>query len=183
MDAGPESHELRGAVAVTVRVPGAAGGADGAGDGVVTIVGTHLNHVDPGGIRKAEIEALLADAELNLSGALQKGVPTIIAADFNMQREADHLPDEWRQIVESQKDRGSVTVDGVADRLAESGFACVFDHPDADRNWPHGAPPPPTHWTSTCVDQAWSRGLQLLGVYVVQSDTSDHLPVVTDWQL
>ena len=49
-----------------------------------------------------------------------------------------------------------------------------------DRNW-EGPHPPPTHWTSTNIDHAWSKGLEVVGVYVVPSPFSDHLPVVTDW--
>ena len=43
-----------------------------------------------------------------------------------------------------------------------------------------------THWTGTTVDFSYfaavepSRGLSVVGTYVVYSDLSDHLPVVTD---
>ena len=90
--------------------------------------------------------------------------------------------------------------DGVAELLEAEGYKNCFDASllvagkgseggsaesgegggGVDHNW-KGSHPPPTHWTGTCIDHAYGRGMGVIGVYVVPSDLSDHLPVVTDW--
>lgn len=155
----------RGVVRVVVRTH------DG---NTVAINGTHLDAYDDTS-RFSEAAILLADADA------EPTLPTIFSADMNQPRERDYAPEEWDWISKSRSQQNSPQSDGVSEMWEEAGFRCCFDDPKADRNWPADCLPPPTHWTGTNIDHTYGRGLKCVGVYVIPSLLSDHLPVLSDW--
>lgn len=148
----------------------------------VAVYGTHLDHLWHES-RLAEAGALLEHID-----AHARGGAVVVAADWNQQRPGDYLAEEWTLIVANKAARHEPPVDGVDELLRRRGFRCCIDDTDGavrQQNWPRGAPPPPTHWTSTVVDYAYCTGggVRAAAVYVVPSTVSDHLPVVIDWAL
>ena len=83
--------------------------------------------------------------------------------------------------------------DGVSQALQKAGFVCAYDAAPPRTNFGGRTAPAFTHWTGTTVDYLYLLddreetdrkksigGATVLGTYVVFSDLSDHLPVVTD---
>jgi endonuclease/exonuclease/phosphatase family metal-dependent hydrolase len=123
-------------------------------------------------------------------------VDTIVCGDMNQPRERDYLPNEWANLIAARERRGEAADDGVGGAFQSAGFTCSWDQvadtaaaaaaASVDTNWGGGAghPPPFTHWTGTNIDHTYSTvGLKVRGVYVVHTPLSDHLPVITDWEL
>lgn len=144
----------------------------------ITIFGTHLDHMHAD-VRRTEMEVLLKAVGRSSQAIL-------IAGDFNEQRAADYVPADWAQICSGKAKRGEnrIREGDVAGLLTAERFVCCYDDLDGPRNWPTGDPPPPTHWSSTVIDFAYTRGaVRGVGVYVSASNLSDHRPVITDWVL
>ena len=140
-----------------------------------TLYATHLDF-QSAPARRAEAGALLGDARA--AGAQA----TIIAADFNQPRAADSTREEWDWIMQWREAHGSPASDGVDELLQRTGFTCCLDEEGIRTNWQPGVPPPPTHWTGTAIDRAYSRGsVRCVAVWLHSSAASDHHPVVTDW--
>lgn len=130
--------------------------------------------------RLEEARALLACA---LPVDAQAAPPAVLlAADFNQPRACDYTAEEWGWIMAWRAEHGEGASDGVDELLQGAGFACAYDAEGAGRNWPAGAPPPPTHWSGMSIDRAYSKGLACCGVYIHPSALSDHHPVITDWR-
>eukprot|EP00037_Helgoeca_nana_P017691 m.167468 g.167468 ORF g.167468 m.167468 type:complete len:400 (-) comp24102_c0_seq9:349-1548(-) len=170
----------RGAIRVKVNV------VRGGQSRTFTVYGTHLDHMH-GDTRRAEIEALLADVARHTKSSGPGVPPTVlIAGDFNEQRQVDYDPQDWADICSGKLRRGEnrSKVGQVAQSLTAAGFRCCFDDADGPKNWDPRGPPPPTHWSSTVIDFAYTRGgFCDAGVYVSDSNLSDHRPVVTDWMV
>jgi len=169
---GPSTCRLhRAATSCTLRLA--------SGEAMV-IYATHLNHIDGGGARREEAKAVLDD----IRGRGAEAPHVLVVADFNQPRKCDYSPDEWMALARSAAEREEPEDDGVATLFEGDGFACSLDLSHlADRNWPVGALPPPTHWTGTVIDYSFARGLHLQGTYVVPTLLSDHFPVVSDWSV
>eukprot|EP00747_Dinoflagellata_sp_TGD_P170786 gnl/TRDRNA2_/TRDRNA2_203232_c0_seq1.p1 gnl/TRDRNA2_/TRDRNA2_203232_c0~~gnl/TRDRNA2_/TRDRNA2_203232_c0_seq1.p1 ORF type:complete len:338 (-),score=50.80 gnl/TRDRNA2_/TRDRNA2_203232_c0_seq1:190-1155(-) len=142
----------------------------------VCIYGTHLNYRNAEPPRSQQIDALLLHCQ-----QFPSDTAVLVVADFNQQRKRDYAPDEWAMISECMCNRGEPEDDHVCSKLEQAGFKCCLDSTSARRNWPLSAYPPPTHWTGTIVDYAFSRCLEADGMYVIQTHFSDHFPLVTDW--
>eukprot|EP01062_Namystynia_karyoxenos_P070373 TRINITY_DN65742_c0_g1_i1.p1 TRINITY_DN65742_c0_g1~~TRINITY_DN65742_c0_g1_i1.p1 ORF type:complete len:351 (+),score=65.36 TRINITY_DN65742_c0_g1_i1:71-1054(+) len=156
---------------------GAACGVVNCGGRQVRIYATHLDH-SSGEARKLEAGRLL---QHHGAAARSCPLPTLVFADWNQPRQQDYTPEEWAQIARSAAGRCAPEDDGVSSLLASAGFRNCFDAVTATRNWPAGSPPPLTHWAGICIDSAYGSGLDAVGTYVVSSELSDHLPVVSDW--
>lgn len=143
-------------------------------DGDVSINGTHLDAYDATS-RIAEAATLLGDADA------EPALPAMFCADMNQLRERDYTPEEWGWISEGRAKLDSPPSDGVSEMWEKAGFRCCFDESNAARNWPKDNPPPPSHWTGTNIDHTYGRGIECIGVFVIPSLLSDHLPVLSDW--
>jgi endonuclease/exonuclease/phosphatase family metal-dependent hydrolase len=159
------------------------------------IFGTHLHHVNysehPDGIRKAEAETLLS--RINEHPELDS---IIVAGDFNQPRKVDMQEAEWKVVAEACRRFKSPENDGVSKLLQDAGFRASWDLPGTGilRNYPadseYGAPPM-THWTGTTLDFMYVHTAKrkqdancgLIGMYVVFTDLSDHLPLVADMRI
>lgn len=161
------------------------------------VYNTHLHHVDnfpQEGQRAAEIEHLLRHVS-----ARQKNtdrVATVVTGDFNEARQQDLTPAEWNVVVAAKaKLRQKPHDDRVAATMQTAGFVCTYDASPSLPNFGGRAAPAFTHWTGTTVDYAYlldeartencadgtaSAKAAITGAYVVFSDLSDHLPIVTD---
>lgn len=149
----------------------------------LVVFGTHFCHMSANN-RKREADALLGAVDRLVGPRAATDVPVIVCGDLNQQRQRDLHPDDWTSLCKSKARRGEKPFeDGVDAALRAAGFSCCYDTVDAARNWPVGVVgPPPTHWTSTVIDYAYSRGgIECVGVYVSPSNLSDHRPVITDW--
>lgn len=110
----------------------------------------------------------------------------MVIGDFNQQRSQDYTTREWEKIRQSKKRRDSPVDDGVATKLHEAGFQCIFDSAILDkhvqRNWPVEMPPPSSHWSGTLIDYTYflGPGITLTGVYVSGCGLSDHRMIVCD---
>ena len=146
----------------------------------VFIYGTHLevNDVHSGRQRQKEVQVLLHHVAGNSGREL-------IVGDFNQQRQQDYSDREWKEILRNKERRGSPPDDGVASALTKAGFTCCYDQEGvANCNWIPGEKPPATHWSSTVIDYAYSRGgISLQGIHVSPSNLSDHRMIVCDWKL
>jgi endonuclease/exonuclease/phosphatase family metal-dependent hydrolase len=165
-------HKLGGlCTAVRLRVRTAGGRA-------VEVLGCHLDYLS------AEVRLVQARGLLECMQSVDASA-TLLAADFNQPRQADYTAEEWGWIMAWREAQGEGASDGVHELLHGAGFACAHDAEGVDRNWPAGAPPPPTHWTGTTIDRAYcsssSGGLACVGLYVHPSGLSDHHAVVSDW--
>jgi endonuclease/exonuclease/phosphatase family metal-dependent hydrolase len=178
-------HKLGGlCTAVRLRVRTAEGRA-------VEVLGCHLDYLSAE-VRLAQARGLLEcvqGATAAVGAAAAAVSATLLAADFNQPRQADCTAEEWGWIMAWREAQGEGASDGVHELLHGAGFACAHDAEGADRNWPAGAPPPPTHWTGTTIDRAYSSspaaggvGLACVGLYVHPSGLSDHHAVVSDWR-
>lgn len=152
---------------------------------------THLNHQNHSlgqGQRHAEATTLLSHASARKADSNR--LFTLIAADFNQSRQQDYATSEWDVI---SKGLGTVKQpldDGVAGLLSAAGWRCCYDlHPEVT-NYGNRSSPAFTHWTGTTVDYVYlldessaspSSQVKVLGSYVIFSDLSDHLPVITDF--
>ena len=155
-----------------------------AGGRAVEVLGCHLDF-QMARKRLVEIKALLACAQDAAAAAAAAGAPPaalLLAADFNQPRACDYTAEEWGWIMAWRAEHGEGASDGVDELLQGAGLACAYDAEGAGRNWPAGAPPPPTHWSGMSIDRAYSKGLACCGVYIHPSALSDHHPVVTDWR-
>lgn len=180
--------EQRSGRVVLMELALATGGKVEAGDGagcypapLLAAVATHLHHDGCGmrGLRAAEARAVAARAEAE--GGPEAAL--LVASDLNSVRRRDYLPREWDVLRETALRLGGAEEDGVAQALERAGFHCTYDAA------PGGAAPIFTHWTSTTVDFAYLRPptskwrWSVAGVYVVPTTSSDHLPVVHDFDV
>lgn len=181
--------EERGAVSCRLRL---ATETETGGTIEVCITGTHLDHMD-GRCRLREAQALLSGLDVARGVKQQNWLPELVCGDFNQQRAVDYTVAEWGEICRGKIRRNTAFAscpesDGVHAALqsAVPPFECCYDSAESARNWPEGAPPPPTHWTSTVVDYTYSRSgsaaaVKCDSVYIASSNLSDHRPVITDW--
>jgi len=167
--------ELRAARVVELAL-GARAGAP-----ALAAAATHLHHTELGapGLRAAEARALAAALA---AAARARGGAALVATDANSVRARDYSPREWAAVAAGKGKIGEPAEDGVEAAFAEAGFSAAYDAA--------GGAPAFTHWTSTTVDftywappaaGAWRWAVR--GVYVVPTGMSDHLPVVTDFDV
>jgi len=177
--------EDRAARLVTLRLSAQ---EDSRGDApVIAVYATHLHHDNAtlglDGVRHAEAVALLRHWHDN---APPRTCCAVIASDFNQARRLDYSAQEWEVVSAGLASVRQPGDDGVASLLAASGWTCAYDVASAARNWPGGGAPPLTHWTGTTVDYPYvfagfsGARVDVVGVYVVHTSVSDHLPIITD---
>jgi len=158
----------------------------------VDVFGMHLDYRDcDGGFNRfREAEQLMQIVNNSTCTASRSDVGAyesnaLISGDFNQQRACDYSTNEWKWICENKATRRSPQNDGVSELFNKHGFKCNFDGVEdlVDCNWNREDPPPATHWTSTVIDFAYSRGptLKLKKLFVSPSNLSDHRLVVCDW--
>jgi len=147
----------------------------------ITIFGTHLEDSDRGNgkYRLDEAKELLA----NVESTTDSNDPVLIVGDLNQQRSVDYTTEEWKVICDNKSQRSSLQSDGVSTLLTSAGFTCCYDQVNANTacNWRPGVSPPPTHWSSTVIDYAYSRKVKLVGIHILPYNLSDHRMVVSDW--
>ena len=119
---------------------------------------------------------------------------TVVTGDFNQARRQDYAAAEWSVIRAALSKVQQPEDDGVSQALQKAGFVCAYDALPPSTNFGGRGAPAFTHWTGTVVDYSYllnedpARTLDttrritatVLGTYVVFSDLSDHLPIVTD---
>jgi len=158
----------------------------------VDVFGIHLDYRDcDGGVNRfietKKLMQIVNSSTCTASSRSDLGYESnvVISGDFNQQRECDYSTNEWKWICENKATRRSPQNDGVSGLLKKHGFKCNFDGVEdlVDCNWNREDPPPATHWTSTVIDYAYSRGrtLNLKKLFVSPSNLSDHRLVVCDW--
>mmetsp|Transcript_36753 Transcript_36753/g.48677 ORF Transcript_36753/g.48677 Transcript_36753/m.48677 type:complete len:324 (+) Transcript_36753:104-1075(+) len=154
---------------------------DGQDEKTVKIFGTHLDHIS-GTSRLQECKKLLAEFQ---SLGCDNNDRIMIIGDLNQQRSCDYLEKEWEAICENMDHRNAPHDDGVSTELQNAGFKCCYDQiNEISCNWNPGDPPPATHWSSTVVDYAYSRGnINCESVYISPSNLSDHRMIVVDWKI
>merc|ERR1719231_171150 len=86
------------------------------------IYATHLNHMDGGGARREEANAIVVDMQ-----ELGQQAPVLVVADFNQPRQCDYSPKEWQAICRSAAERQEPENDGVAEAFEASGLKCSID--------------------------------------------------------
>eukprot|EP00562_Extubocellulus_spinifer_P018601 CAMPEP_0178588424 /NCGR_PEP_ID=MMETSP0697-20121206/27025_1 /TAXON_ID=265572 /ORGANISM="Extubocellulus spinifer, Strain CCMP396" /LENGTH=429 /DNA_ID=CAMNT_0020224771 /DNA_START=98 /DNA_END=1387 /DNA_ORIENTATION=+ len=157
------------------------------------IYGTHLDH-SCGQQRYQEAKNLIRKIKQFMTQERRSTDPVLIVGDFNQQRACDYTPDEWRIIGRNLERREAPRTDGVSDLLQSEGFRCCYDT-ERERgrrgnnaavvrtNWREGDPPPSTHWSSTVIDYAYGRNIDVVGIYVLPRNLSDHRMVITDWRI
>eukprot|EP00929_Paragymnodinium_shiwhaense_P105157 TRINITY_DN70071_c0_g1_i1.p1 TRINITY_DN70071_c0_g1~~TRINITY_DN70071_c0_g1_i1.p1 ORF type:complete len:414 (+),score=44.90 TRINITY_DN70071_c0_g1_i1:137-1378(+) len=167
------------------------------GQSTLGVYNTHLHHIDnvpQEGRRAAEIETLLR--HVSARKKITDRVATVVTGDFNEAREQDLTPVEWTVVAAAKvKLRQKPQDDRVAATLRSAGFVCTYDASPPLSNFGGRAAPAFTHWTGTTVDYAYlldetpshqvgpgtrTPRAAVKGAYVVFSDLSDHLPIVTD---
>jgi hypothetical protein len=107
----------------------------------------------------------------------------------------DYAAVEWGVVKAGLSKVQQPQLDGVSPALQKAGFVCAYDAAPTLTNFGGRAAPAFTHWTGTTVDYLYlldenercksdrseNRGsVTIAGTYVVFSDLSDHLPIVTD---
>eukprot|EP01062_Namystynia_karyoxenos_P020367 TRINITY_DN17717_c0_g1_i1.p2 TRINITY_DN17717_c0_g1~~TRINITY_DN17717_c0_g1_i1.p2 ORF type:complete len:373 (+),score=70.92 TRINITY_DN17717_c0_g1_i1:93-1211(+) len=177
-------HRAARIVDLRLRGPGDAAGP------VLTAVATHLHHQDlvqsdGPGVRLCEVQELLR--QWREQGADSRSLLSVIASDWNQARLGDYTAREWAVVTKGLHRIGQPEDDGVAAYMRGQGWRCAFDSP-AQRNWAGDRAPPLTHWTGVSVDYPYYTAIEadrvrVRGVYIVPSPVSDHLPVVTDFEI
>ena len=124
-------------------------------------------------------------------------IGAILATDYNQAREIDKSPEHWPVLSQGVATVGEPTDDGVAQLLQEKGYICTYDIPSIQTNYRSSAgqmAPDFTHWTGSTIDfcylwrppnsdDATTASIQPVGSYVIPSPLSDHLPIVTDFEI
>eukprot|EP00927_Polykrikos_kofoidii_P070905 TRINITY_DN67274_c0_g1_i1.p1 TRINITY_DN67274_c0_g1~~TRINITY_DN67274_c0_g1_i1.p1 ORF type:complete len:410 (-),score=27.39 TRINITY_DN67274_c0_g1_i1:110-1339(-) len=159
----------------------------GRGDASVGVYAMHLNHMNHAleeGQRAAEIQSLIEHTERRQQRTGR--IATIITGDFNQARQQDYSAKEWSVIAAALSKIKQPQNDGVSELLLKAGFICAYDTSPRDTNFGGRASPAFTHWTGTTVDYLYLQQhkepskAEVVGSYVVFSDLSDHMPIVTD---
>lgn len=165
--------ELRSAVCVTL--------SDGPG-APLSIVGTHLDDRRED-VRVAQLEALLARLATR-----EARTPCVLAGDLNALRAADYTPAQLADIARAREQAGREPPrDDVVRMLDARGFVDAARRRPASEGplEPLPAPLARTCWAGTRIDMVWldaaaHAAFACVDVRVVQTDVSDHLPVVVE---
>ena len=124
-------------------------------------------------------------------------IGAILATDYNQAREIDKSPEHWSVLSQGVATVGEPTDDGVAQLLQENGYTCTYDVPSIQTNYRSAGKMAPdfTHWTGSTIDfcylwqppntddDATTASIRPVGSYVIPSPLSDHLPIVTDFEI
>jgi endonuclease/exonuclease/phosphatase family metal-dependent hydrolase len=164
--------EARSAVLVEVASP----------IGPLVVIGTHLDH------RREAVR--VRQVELLLEAVADVQAPHVIAGDFNAMRTSDYPPEVLAAIAARRRRSAyELPSDDVVHRLDAAGYVDAVRLAHAvDPQRPLPSSSRSTCWAGTRVDYVWlDRALaaRVRGATaeVVQTDVSDHLPVVVEVQL
>jgi endonuclease/exonuclease/phosphatase family metal-dependent hydrolase len=132
------------------------------------IIGTHLDVYDESGeMRKRQMAKILnAVPQLNTDAI-------IIAGDFNSLRRADYTPDAWERIIRQNCLRKVNTIEDAIPLIENAGFTDSFIKVGQ-------RPPQKTCRYDRRVDYVYVKGIDLVSSIVVQSNDSDHYPLVIE---
>lgn len=142
----------------------------------VHVVGVHLDH-------RAE-QLRLRQLELLLR-ALDGVGPHVIAGDLNAMDLRDYPPDEQRHIVAARARVGwEPATNDVLRRLGAAGYVDTARF-DVDDDAPLPSSRTSTCWVGTRIDHVWldprlAATARVVDFHVVDTDASDHRPVVVE---
>lgn len=150
--------------------------------GPVVVIGTHLDHRREA-VRLRQVQVLLDALE-------EADCPHVIAGDLNALRTSDYPPETLAAIV-ARRSRSAhePASDDVVHRLDAAGYVDAVRLAHAvDLRRPLPSSLRSTCWTGTRVDYVWldrrlAERVRGTAAEVVQTDVSDHLPVVVEIEL
>ena len=167
----PDDLEDRQMTTAVVQLPGG---------GCLGVCSTHLDHKSEL-LRERQIGRVVA----HCAAAFNDKLPHVVCGDLNSYDRNDMTAEQWESITALYAKRGwgDAPPDSKVQRvLRDAGYTDAFAI--APSSSVGGETPPRTCWTNTRLDYVMCQGdVGVLRFETIESDASDHLPVVVELEV